>query len=117
MCDYLYLKQQQLMTKFNLLGKKIFIQLPEPKTVTESGIIKPTAQLDGTPVESTMNTFDDYLGTVLEVGPDVVGVKPGDLVLTDPTTLYNPPIEHPDTKKMCTFIMEGQVLSTIVKTN
>lgn len=103
------------MTKFNLLGKKIFIQLPVPEAVTESGIIKPINNLDGSPIESSVNTFDDCLGLVLEVGPDVVGVKVGDSVLTDPTALYNPPIEHPDTKKMCTFIMEGQVLSTIVK--
>jgi co-chaperonin GroES (HSP10) len=103
------------MTKFNLLGKKIFIQLPIPEEKTESGIIKPTSLLDGSPVESSMNTFDDCLGLVLEVGTEVVGVKPGDLVLTDPTSMYNPPIGHPDTEKMCTFILENQVLAVIEK--
>jgi co-chaperonin GroES (HSP10) len=94
------------MTKFEVKGKKLLIQLPEKENVTESGLFIPdTAERDRTDIKN-------FLGEVLEIGDKVEGICVGDMVFSDPYVEYLG-ITHPDTKKQCVFANQDNVLSVV----
>lgn len=100
------------MTEFNLLGKKLLVELPlevHGEVLTEGGIILPESAIRE---DETLRNVLDALGTVLAVGDKVIGISVGDKVLCNPTLEYMP-ITHPDSKRGCVFMMEDNVLSVV----
>ena len=102
-----------MTTIFEIKGSKVLVELPVQQDQTESGLIIPKNDLTGAPIESSVKTFHDYLGTILEVGDKVVDYKVGDKILSDPSTDYNPPFVNPNSGRLCTFILDSQILSVI----
>jgi len=102
-----------MTTIFEIKGSKVLVELPVQQEQTDGGIIIPKTDLTGATIESSVKTFHDYLGTIVGVGDKVVDYKVGDKILSDPSTDYNPPFVNPNSGKLCTFILDSQILSVI----
>jgi Chaperonin 10 Kd subunit. len=96
--------------KFNVIGRRLLVELPKLPTETESGIILPDSKITISNREKKETNWDLLCCTVIEVGDGITSnIKAGDKVLChnlEVDVLY---LDH---KEVC-FIMLDNVIAVV----